>query len=211
LLTHAKSDLAMRLIGQGLQAAGWIQKREKQRLDSTHVVAAVARLSALECVRETLALALQELHPKLSVKQRPECWEVLWERYVENKLDYKSPEETLQAKRRQAGTDVWRLLRCIEPLETGISQGKQVALLREVFAQQFVVAPDGTIEPLKVHAPGVVQTPHDAQAQWSAKAHGKHNKEWVGYKVQVAETVPKEAGQIGFITSVVTRARHRER
>jgi transposase len=205
LLTHAKSDLAMRLIGEGLQAAGWIQKREKQRLDSTHVVAAVARLSALECVRETLALPLEELHPKLSVKQRPEFWEVLWERYVENKLDYKSNEETLQAKRRQAGMDGWQLLGWLEPLKPEISQGKQVALLHEVFAQQFVVEPDGQIEPVKVHAPGVVQNPHDPQAQWSAKGQGKHKKEWVGYKVQVAETVPKEQGQIGFITSVVTQ------
>src|SRR5438132_5054213 len=35
------------MIGEGLQAAGFISKREKQRLDSTHVVAAVARLSGL--------------------------------------------------------------------------------------------------------------------------------------------------------------------
>src|SRR5260221_595727 len=86
-----------------------------------------------------------------------------------------------------------------------IEHGKQVSLLREVFAQQFVVEADGKIEPVKVHATGVVQNPHDPQAEWSAKGRGKHKKEWVGYKVQVAETVPKEEGQIGFITSVVTQ------
>jgi transposase len=37
------------------------------------------------------------------------------------------------------------------------------------------------------------------------QGRGKHKKEWVGYKVQVAETVPKEEGQIGFITSMVTQ------
>ena len=205
LLAHAKSDLALRLIGEGLQAAGWIQKREKQRLDSTHVVAAVARLSALECVRETLALALQGLNPNLSVEQRPVFWDVLWERYVENKLDYQSNDETLQAKRRQAGLDCWRLLQWLDSLEPELGGGKPVALLRAVWAQQFMREADGPIEPVKVHATGVIQNPHDADAQWSAKGHGKQKKEWVGDKVQVAETLPKAEGQIGFITSVVTQ------
>jgi Transposase DDE domain len=162
-------------------------------------------LRALECVRETLALALEELKPKLVVEQRPEFWELLWERYLESKLDYKSSEETLQAKRRQAGDDCLRLLQWLEPCPSELRHGQQVSLLREVFAQQFVVEADGKIEPVKVHATGVVQNPHDPQAEWSAKGRGKHKKEWVGYKVQVAETVPKEEGQIGFITSMVTQ------
>lgn len=205
LLAQEKSDIALRMISEGLQAAGFIKKRDKQRLDWTHVVAAVARLSALECVGETLALALEELNQKLSIKQRPEFWDLLWERYVENKLDYKSSAETLQAKRRQAGADCGRLLQWLEPLETEIRQGKQVTLLREVFGQQFVVEPSGQIEPVKVHAAGVIQNPHDPQAEWSAKGQGKQKKEWVDYKVQIAESLPKEEGQIGFITSVVTQ------
>jgi len=51
----------------------------------------------------------------------------------------------------------------------------------------------------------VVQNPHDPEAEWSAKGRGKHKKEWVGYKVQIAETVPQKEAQIGFITSVVTQ------
>src|SRR6266404_3612464 len=178
LIEHGKAEVAMRAVLAALQKEGLVPKRSKQRLDSTHVLGAVARLSALECVRETLALALEELKPRLAVQQRPEFWELLWERYVESKPDYKSSEETLQAKRRQAGNDCLRLLQCLEPCK---------------------------IEPVKVHATGVVQNPHDPQAEWSAKGKGKHKKEWVGYKVQIAETVPKEEGQIGFITSVVTQ------
>jgi transposase len=204
LIEHGKAEVAMRAVLAALQKEGLVPKRSKQRLDSTHVLGAVARLSALECVRETLALALEELKPKL-VEQRPEFWELLWERYVESKLDYKSSEETLQAKRRQAGNDCLRLLQWLEPCTTELRQGKQLALLREVFAQQFVVEEDGKLEPVKVHATGVVQNPHDPQAEWSAKGKGKHKKEWVGYKVQIAETLPTEKGQIGFITSVVTQ------
>jgi len=56
-----------------------------------------------------------------------------------------------------------------------------------------------------VHATGVVQNPHDPDAQWSAKGQGKQKKEWVGYKVQVAETVGSQADSGSFITSLVTQ------
>jgi len=54
---------------------------------STHVLSAVSDLSALECVRETLRLALDELGRGLAKSERPDFWELFWERYVESKLD----------------------------------------------------------------------------------------------------------------------------
>ena len=98
-----------------------------------------------------------------------------------------------------------RLLQWLEPLGTEIGQGRQVVLLREIFAQQYVVKQGGEIEPVKVHATGVVQNPHDPDAQWSAKGQGKQRKDWVGYKVQVAETVASQGDQSSFISSVVTQ------
>ena len=80
-----KSDLALRAVLGALEQEGFIAKRSRQRLDSTHIVGAVARLSALECMRETLALALEELDGKLKEGERPEFWELLWERYVQSK------------------------------------------------------------------------------------------------------------------------------
>ena len=205
LLAAGKSDLALRAVLGALEEEGFIAKRSKQRLDSTHILGAVARLSALECVRETLALALEELKGNLAEGEWPEFWEQLWERYVENKLDYKSAEEVLQSKRRQAGADCLRLLKWLEPLSVELRQAKGVALLREVFAQQYEVEQSGKIEPVKVHATGVVQNPHDPEAQWSAKGQGKQKKDWVGYKVQVAETVGSHEDHKSFITSVVTQ------
>jgi Transposase DDE domain/Transposase domain (DUF772) len=200
-----KRDLAMRTIMKGLQKEGLVSKGSKQRLDSTHILGAVTRLSSLECVRETLALALEELARQLAVQERPQFWDLLWERYVESKLDYKSSEATLHAKSQQAGIDCLRLLQWLEPLGTEIRQGRQVVLLREIFAQQYVVKEGGEIEPVKVHATGVVQNPHDPDAQWSAKGQGKQRKDWVGYKVQVAETVASQGDQSSFISSVVTQ------
>ena len=205
LLEAGKSGLAFGVVLRALEEEGFIAKRSRQRLDSTHILGAVARMSALECVRETLAVALDELEGKLRKDHRPEFWEELWERYVESKLDYKSAEETLQSKRRQACGDCLRLLEWLEPLGAEVREAKGVALLRKVLSQQYEVQQSGQIEPVKVHASGIVQNPHDADVEWSAKGHGKEKKEWKGYKVQVAETVASQEDQSSFIASVVTQ------
>ncbi|MDQ3566337.1 MAG: transposase [Pseudomonadota bacterium] len=84
--------------------------------------------------------------------------------------------------------------------------------MKEVFAQRYVTIPSGQLERVEVHAPGVVQNPHDPQAQWSAKGHGAAKKDWVGYKVQVAESFEDAASQREegepkphFLTSIVTQ------
>ena len=205
LLEAGKSGMAFGVVLKALQEEGFIAKRSRQRLDSTHILGAVARMSALECVRETLAVALDELEGKLTKDQRPQFWEELRERYVESKLDYKSAEETLQSKRRQAGADCLRLLEWLEPLGAEVREAKGVALLRKVFSQQYEVQQSGQIEPVKVHASGIVQNPHDADVEWSAKGHGREKKEWKGYKIQVAETVASQEDQSSFIASVVTQ------
>ena len=78
------------------------------------MVAAVANLSGLECVRETLRLALEELAGALPDPARPAFWPLLWERYVESKLDYRSSAEALQDNYRQAGADGLGLLQWLD-------------------------------------------------------------------------------------------------
>ena len=205
LLERGKSELALRAVLEALEKEGFVAKGSKQRLDSTHILGAVARLSALECVRETLALALEELEKNLPEDRRPPFWEQHWERYVESKLDYKIAQESLQTKLRQAGTDCLLLLDWLEPLGSEFRDAKRVALLREVFGQQYELDQSGKLEPVKVHGSRRVQTPHDPEAQWCAKGEGKQKKDWVGYKVQVAETVASQEDQSSFIASVVTQ------
>jgi hypothetical protein len=211
LVEKEQAGLAFEAVLKALQQEGLVPKKGKQRLDSTNVIGLVARLSALDCVRETLRLALEELADKIAESERPDFWLQAWERYVENKLDYKATAEVLGVKLRQTGEDIARLLQWLEPLEAEVRNGRQVALLRKVFSEQYEIAAEsGTLEPVKVHATGVVQTPHDPEAQWSAKGHGKDRKDWVGYKVQVAESMgqapeSKDEPQRNFLTSIVTQ------
>jgi hypothetical protein len=213
LAAHAKSDLVMRMMTQALQKEGLIAKESKQRLDSTHILTAVARLSRLECVRETLRLALKELEG--SLETRPSFWAEYWERYVESKLDYKSSEEQLKSKFAQCGREAYRLIEWVKENQPQAQYGQQMELLAEVFNQQYQLI-EGAIKPIKINATGVVQNPQDPDAQWSAKGQAKEKKEWVGYKVQIAETVTQKQSESKekepqFITSVVTRESQRQR
>jgi len=90
----------------GLVEARLVARQTRQRLDSTQMFARVSRMSRLECVRETLRLALQELESTTTGLPRPEWWPLLWERYVETKLDYRVEVTVLRQKMNAAGSDV---------------------------------------------------------------------------------------------------------
>jgi hypothetical protein len=77
----------------------------------------------LECVRETLRLALEELARGSKDSERPDFWALFWERYVENKLDYKSGAKVLKNKHRQAGQDRLSLLQWLQPMAAELRYG----------------------------------------------------------------------------------------
>jgi transposase len=210
LLEHEEGRLLFERILQGLQEAGLVSRRYKQRLDSSHVLGMIAKMSRLECVRESLRLALRELDLILGEGGRPEFWEVLWERYVESKLDYKTPEVELKQKMEQAGEDIDRLQKWIEGQEEKkevIKGAKQMTLLYRVFEEQYEVQGGEGVGVRKGDWVGVVKNPHDPDVEWAAKGHGKRKKEFEGYKVQVAETVSEGSLEKGeptknFLTGV---------
>jgi hypothetical protein len=216
LIEQGQSALAFAQVLDGLVAAGLVARQGKQRLDSTQVFGLVSRMSNLECVRESLRLALEELKGRAQKFAPPAFWEQLWSRYVESKLNYQVSRETLTAKFKEAGADAWRLLDWVERLsDKEIAQGEQVKLLRRVFGEQFEVAdgPAPVVEPKREWGSGTVQNPHDPEASWAAKGRGAQKKEHVGYKVQVAETVSEAKLGPGeptrnFITGMVTQPAH---
>jgi transposase len=211
LLEHEQGRLLFERILKGLQEAGLIARKYKQRLDSTHVLGMIAKMSRLECVRESIRLALKELDGMVGDRQRPEFWEVLWERYVESKLDYRTSEVELKNKMQQAGEDIQRLRKWVEgQKEKGevIKEAAQMKLLDRVFEEQYAIQGAEAIEVLREQPVGAVRNPHDLDVEWAAKGQGKNKKEFEGYKVQVAETVSEEPVEKGepaknFLTAVM--------
>jgi transposase len=135
---HQQSALAFTAVLEALQEAGLVSRQSRQRLDSTQMLGRVARMSRLDCVRESLRLALQKLEVALRPEDRPGFWLGLWERYVESQTDYRASSETLARKLVEAGSDAWQLLQWLDqPEGAALAQGPQVQLLRRVFAEQF--------------------------------------------------------------------------
>jgi hypothetical protein len=208
LLEHEQSATLFAQLLEALTQAGLVERNSRQRLDSTPVLGLVRHMNRLDCMRTALRLALQEVEPRIPEPQRPAWWQACWERYVQSKLDYKLQVEALKQKMEQSGQDARLLLEWLKSLaDTTLAQGAQVQLLEKIFQEQFDLVAGQTPVSRNAQPTGAVINPHDPQAQWSAKGKGKDKKEWVGYKVQVAETVPPEKcakGEPtrGFITAV---------
>jgi transposase len=215
LLDHDLSQIGFTAVMEALVEAGLVARQSRQRLDSTQMFGRVSRMSRLDCVRESLRLALQELVQPLKPEVRPEWWPRLWERYVESQADYRAALETLVRKMVEAGTDAQQLLGWLAtPAAKEFAGGTQVQLLARVFGEQFqVVAGTGAAQPKTKEqlSSARVQNPHDPDATYAAKGTGDQKKEPVGYKVQVAETVTEAVLAPGeptgnFISGILTHA-----
>ena len=143
LITHGLSRLTFESILQGLLEAGLVERRTAQRLDSMQVFGLVSRMSRLECVRETLRLALRYLEDNGPSPDRPAFWAEQWDRYVATELDYRTEAATLRAKMDQAGRDGWALLDWIKGLDQpALWASAAVELLKRVLTENFVRACD---------------------------------------------------------------------
>jgi len=136
---HGHSGLGFKTILAGLEQAGLVSRQSRQRLDSTQIFGRVSKMNRLDCVRESLRLALEEVAKGLEEAGRPAWWASLWERYVESRADYRASGETLGRKLVEAGTDAQRLLEWLGQQPEGLAQGEQARLLARVFGEQFEV------------------------------------------------------------------------
>jgi transposase len=206
LLEHEQGRLVFDTILDGLGDAGLVAQRARQRLDSTHVLGVVRQISSLECVRETLRLALESLAEAVAEAQRPAAWARWWERYVESKLDFRADERTLWDKLDQAGADAWAVLEWVMSLPVAVQAQPKVTLLAQVFDESFERV-EQQCKGRRRHVSGGIRNPHEPEAQWRTKGQTKH---WTGYQVQVAETAAEQPVEPGeptrqFVTAVETQ------
>jgi hypothetical protein len=185
---------------------GLVKRKGKQRLDSTHILGYVKEMSRLECAVETVRLALEELAEEVRGAERPEFWERFWALYVQSELNWQLSKTERKNRYRRCGQDIKELLEWIDTKDPKLSELEAVKLLRRVFCEQFEVV-EGELEPTPKRPPRAVQNPHDPDAHYADK--GK--KQWVGYKVQVVESVDpdkpaKDKGEPteNFITEILT-------
>lgn len=206
LLAGEKERLAFDAVLQLLVDEGWVPKRSKQRIDSTHVCGLLARMSRLERARETIRLVLIAVEREGKL---PAHWEPMWETYVESKIDARVAADKLKAQSLQAGADMETILAWALEQGGDWTRAEPMGVLERVLRENYEADENGQKQQRRAQPPGAVHNPHEPQAQWSTKSTTK-DKEWVGYKTQVAETVqdePRERGEPtrNFIAAIVTQ------
>lgn len=205
LLDGAQESLTFEAVLDYLVAQGWVPKRSRQRLDSTHVRGLLSAMNRLDCARETIRMFLEDVEADGPLQ---DAWSAYWELYVENKVDPRAKAPALEAKSVQAGTDmlaIWKTAAGCWP----IIERDSFVLLQRVFLENYALDVQGHAQKTRAQPTGAVHNPHEPEAQWSSKSTTK-DKTWVGYKVQVAETVqeqPRQPGEptINFLTAMVTQ------
>ena len=194
---------------EALRAAGLVRKNRRQRLDSTHVLGNVSKMSRLECVRETIRLFLVQVG-KWGLADSLLGWKVYYERYCESDVQWhRLDKPALTRKSEQAGADAHALITWLHTQPMSVQEHDKAKLLDRVFHEQYEME-DSDANMRKRVCSGAVKNPHDPEAQWSTK-DTVADKSWVGYKVQVSETVPdsgekKKKGEPTeqFVTEVAT-------
>jgi transposase len=191
LVESEEGRLVFDAILQALEEAGLVKRRGTQRLDSTHVLGCVSRMGRLEVVRETIRLFLQSVDSLAASTLLPR-WDTLLERYVHCEIQWhRAGVPTLKEKFLEAGEDMLALIKWARQYPP-IRSHDRMLLLERVFLEQYELS-SGAPQRRRQEDSGVVKNPHDPDAQWAAKDKEK-KKQWVGYKVQVAETLaPEEA------------------
>jgi transposase len=205
LLTGKAEDRLLEVLLAHVKARGWLKERQRQRTDSTHILAAVRSLNRLELVGRTLQHALNllaEVTPDWLLTQISPEW---FERYSRPVDEYRLPKEKAerQVLAEQIGKDGQYLLLSIAQLEgaTALQKAPAIMTLRQVWEQQYDLdASPIQWRPVEKLPPSSerIASPHDIQARYSTK----RSVTWVGYKVHLTETCDPDAPHL--ITHVET-------
>ncbi len=201
LLASDKAGYAFDLVIEHLVAVGLIKKGAKQRIDSTHIIGNVRELSRLELLHETLRLF------SLSAKDAgktlgPGLLDTL--KYYSEDISIRGISEQQRTKyAREAGLAMKVFIDWVTrlPQSSKLKTDASFETLTQVFAQNF--QDDGS-DP---EGPNLIKiatgkdhicSPHEVDARYANKV----GSVWLGYKAQVAETIPAAEGDVSFLTFI---------
>ena len=185
-----------------------INKRGKQRTDSTRVVAGIRLCNRLELVGETLRAALNEiasLAPQWLKRIISDDW---FDRYSYRIDDYRLPKKKTERYEMALliGSDGHYLLHKIwfgSDTPAILKQLKSVEVLRNVWIQQYTFIQDELTwrNSDKIGLPPnsiCIESPYDIDARNGTK----RNTNWTGYNVHLTETCDEDTPNL--ITNVET-------
>jgi transposase len=210
LLNGGKEKLLLDRLLERCQQLNLLKARGKQRTDSTHILAAIRSLNRLECVGETLRAALNALAVVapdwlLNVVEKDG-----FDRYSKPVEESRLPSgtEARNAMAETIGRDGMRILETIYDEPTTplwLREIPAIETLRRTWIHQYWL--DGGELHWRTHQdlpPAGLRSnsPYDPEARYGNKRHTT----WMGYKVHLTETCPKN--RVHLITHVQTTPAH---
>jgi transposase len=185
------------------KAKGWLKARGRQRTDATHVLAAVRTLSFLVTVGETLRFALNQLAEAAPEWLGPHLQSEWRDRYGHRLEESRLPKANAerQALAETIGRDGVQLLAALATAPEAVRQHPAVAVLHQVWAQQFEISPEGVrwrrVEEMPPAAE-LINSPYDDET----RVGKKRETVWSGTKVHLTEVCDDD--QPHLITHVLT-------
>jgi transposase len=174
---------------------GLLENRRRLRVDATHLLADVARLSRWDAIQEAIRIVVSDAYHQHAGLRTNVGFMALYERYGEERwvgLGSQSDDRLITL-----GRDGYRLLGLL-----GDREVKGQATLAEILQQNFIASDDADgLRPRNGDDPPAedpIATPHDPDARQGKKGE----KTWVGDKVHFVETADQD-GRPNVITDVV--------
>ena len=206
LIEGGKEEFLLNKILEKIREIGLLKKPQRQRTDSTHIIAAIRPLNRLECLGEMMRAALNSLAVAAPDWLKANLLQDWFDRYAKRIESYLLPQlkSSLEKLGNKIGVDGFYLLEKIYSVSTPqwLRLRTAVETLRQVWIQQFYAPEDGIVQwrSQKDLPPATIaiHSPYDTEARYSSK----RSVNWVGYKIHLTEICDEDLPHL--ITQVQT-------
>ena len=186
------------------QEKGFIKKRTKQRIDATHIISHVNRISTTDLLFRTVKCVVEEIEKKDERYYEKQLPEHIRERYSERFSSFGLSKEKRGEKQAEIVEDGLYIKSLLEDVPSEkLGELKQLEIMETIFEENVIISTKEIntrvfIEVEEIQRPKqTIFDPRDT----SIKLGIKGKKSWVGSKCHVVETAEK--GKINFITNMI--------
>ncbi|GAC1314033.1 MAG: IS1182-like element ISGvi6 family transposase [Ktedonobacteraceae bacterium] len=184
---------------------GWLKARERQRTDSTHILAKVRAMNRHMCVGEAMRFALNSLAvvaPDWLLAHGDAEWVERYGHRIEESRLPKSEGDRLTLAELM-GEDGWKVLSAVfDPLAPAfLREIPAIQVLRQIWVQNYWMEDEHLRWRAAEHIPPAtlfINSPYDPEAHLGKK----RSTLWTGYKVHLTETCEQTLPHL--ITHVAT-------
>lgn len=186
------------------QEKGFIKKKSKQRIDATHIISHVNRISTTDLLFRAVKCVVEEIEEKDSDYYENEIPEHIQERYSGRFSSFGMSKEKRGEKLAEIVEDGLYIKSLLEKVPSEkLADLEQLEIMETIFEENVKINRKEIEERIFIEVEEI-QTPKQTifdPRDPSIKLGKKRGKSWVGSKCHVVETAEK--GKVNFITDMI--------